>query len=125
MSRQQLGLMSGKAKREAVDQGKIDGLVRGDTDLREALSLSDEVITGLRRQAVALAETGKWQACIDVILGLSALGNVHPADPPLLARCYDALGQPENAHACLEHAIRLSEATGVVAPDLVETWSRS
>ena len=69
----------------------------------------------MRRQALALMESGKWVRSIDVVLGVSALGNVHPADALILEHCYrgrgerdDGVGKVERTHGahdinCLIH----------------------
>jgi hypothetical protein len=86
--------------------------IEGRSELSEALALSDETATDLRRQAIALHQAGKFEACIDVVLGLAALGNVHPVDPLLLARCYTAVGDVRNAEICTEHYERMTKARG-------------
>lgn len=113
MAIHQADLLASKKANDRVDRKAIEGYLQGQGTLAEGLGLAPENILSLRRQALALLEAGKWQRAIDVVLGLVALGNVHPADPGILARCYTELGQPELARACAEHADALIEALGL------------
>lgn len=117
MAIHQADLLASKKVNERVDRKAIEGYLKGEGSLADGLGLEPENILSLRRQALALLEAGKWQRAIDVVLGLVALGNVHPADPAILARCYEELGQPELARACAEHADAMVEALGL-APQL-------
>lgn len=115
MSKQQLRLSGSKKARTNVDELAVQKLAEGDIDLKEALGLSEATIEDMRRQAIALYGSAKYEACIEVVLGISALGSVHPVDPLLLARCYTALGDVANAELCAAHYERLSEAFGLEA----------
>ena len=57
MSKQQLDLHAGKAK-DFIDDDLCDQFAAGDISLQEALKLDDTAIDGLRRQAIALADSG-------------------------------------------------------------------
>lgn len=103
MSKHQLQLAGHAKARAKTDKKSIDRLAAGDTDLPEALGVTDAQLEALRRQAIALHTAGKWQACIDVVLGVTALGSVHPVDALLLARCYRQLGDDASAQACEAH----------------------
>jgi hypothetical protein len=105
--------LSGSEKiRTWVDELEAERFIQGKIELTEALHLGDEAARDLRRQAIALYQAGKLEACIDVVLGLAALGSVHPIDPLLLARCYTAMGDVTNAEICTEHYHRLAKAFG-------------
>lgn len=80
-----------------VDEKAIDRLLDGKIDLATALGAGAEAQKDMRRQAIALCGAGKWQACVDVVLGVTALGTVHPVDAVLLSRCYRALGDAQSA----------------------------
>lgn len=110
----QADLLASKTANERVDRKAIEAYLQGQGSLADGLSLTPENILSLRRQALALLEAGKWQRAIDVVLGLVALGNIHPADPAILARCYMELGQTEMARVCGEHADAMIEALGLV-----------
>ena len=105
--------LSGSEKiRTRVDEAKAEKFIEGRIDLSDALELSEDFAKDLRRQAIALHQAGKFEACIDVVLGLAALGSVHPVDPLLLARCYTAIGDVRNAEICSEHYQRMMNAAG-------------
>jgi hypothetical protein len=108
MTKQQIGLAGSEKARTWVDPLLAERFVAGEIGIQEALGFHD--VTELRRQAVALYSGGKYDACIEVVLGLAALGNVHPVDPLLLARCYTALGDVQNARLCTEHYERMMSA---------------
>jgi hypothetical protein len=83
------------------------------SSLASAVGLSAEQTQSLRREGVKLLEGKHWERARDVVLGLIALGEVHPADPLILAVAYQALGLEPEARACLEHARRLHEGFGL------------
>lgn len=89
-----------------VDEKAIDRLFDGKIDLPTALGFGAEAQKDMRRQAIALCGSGRFRACIDVVLGVTALGTVHPVDAVLLSRCYRALGDV----AAAEHVEREYEA---------------
>lgn len=97
MSKGELKIRGASAKTDKVDEKAIDRLMRGESDLATALGLDEEAQKDLRRQAIALCGAGKWQACIEVVLGVTALGSIHPVDAVLLSRCYRALGDSFSA----------------------------
>lgn len=113
MAIHQADLLAAKKANDRVDRKAVEGYLKGEGTLAEGLGLTPENISSLRRQALALVEAGKWQRAIDVVLGLVAMGNVHPADPAILARCYTELGQPELARTCAEHADAMFDALGL------------
>ena|SRR5687767_12516765 len=110
VSKQQIKLSGSEKVRTWVDELRAERFIEGRIDLTEALDLSDDTARDLRRQAIALHQAGKFEACIEVVLGLAALGSVHPVDPLLLARCYTALGDVRNAEICTEHYERMMGA---------------
>ena len=117
MSKHQLQLAGHTRARTHVDEKAVDRLARG-ARLEAALGISEAQIDALRRQAIALHGAGKWRACVDVVLGVTALGSVHPVDALLLARCYRQLGELEAAEACeaqYEALFRLAVETQGVA----------
>lgn len=97
MSKGELKIRGASAKKDKVDDKAIDRLLSGKSDLATALGVDDEAQKDLRRQAIALCGAGKWQSCIDVVLGVTALGTIHPVDAVLLSRCYRALGDSYSA----------------------------
>lgn len=103
MSKHQLQLAGHARARAKTNDKQIDRLTKGTADLSEALGVTDAHLERLRRQAIALHGAGKWQACIEVVLGVSALGSAHPVDALLLARSYRALGDDSSAQACEAH----------------------
>ena len=110
MSKQQLDLAGFKKAREKVDDKAIDKFFNGETDLAGALGLDSEAIDKMRRQAVALYGAGKWDACVKLVLGVVALGSVHPADALLLAKCYTELGNRNAAEQCTAHYEQMMRA---------------
>lgn len=103
MSKQQLKLAGSLKAKTKTNKKAVDRLLDGRADLRDALGVQAQQVEDLRRQAIALHEAGKWQACIDVVLGVTALGSVHPLDALLLARCYRVLDDLPQAEACEQH----------------------
>jgi hypothetical protein len=121
----QAELAGSRKDRERTDAAAARAFAEGKIDLVEALGVSEEALSGLRRQAIALHEAGKHDRAIKIVLGLVALGRVHPVDPILLARCYAAIGNREAAAECSSHAKRMLEALdidakalGLTLPDL-------
>jgi hypothetical protein len=94
--------------------------LRGEVALGEALSLDRDACDALRKQAHALYEACRWQQCIDVILGLAAVGDVDPFDPLLLAGAYAELGDHHSASLCTQAAETML-AELVVLLDRAET----
>lgn len=99
-----------------VDHRALDTYLEGECDLAEGLGLSDEDVESLRNQAFALFETGHWERCRDVALGLAALGRVHLVDALMLSRCYRELGHTDEAEAFAEHAERFLDALNIDIP---------
>src|SRR5215470_3687449 len=91
----QADLNGSKKKREWIDELAIERFMKGEIDLQKALGVDDQLLLALRRQAFALYQSGKWERCIKIVLGVVALGSVHPADAVLLARSYEQLGLHE------------------------------
>jgi hypothetical protein len=112
VTKQQLDLAGSSKARSKVDAKAVQKLVDGEVDFLEALGASPSTPDDLRRQAIALYGGGKYEACIDVVLGLSALESVHPVDPLLLARCYTKLGDVMNAEISTQHYERMMRALG-------------
>lgn len=127
MSMHRLGLIGSEKKQRKVDVKVLTRFFEGKIRLDEALELDSKAAAGLRRQAHALYESGKWQQCIDVILGLAAVGDVDPFDPLLMAGAYTELGNAEAARLCtemgekmletLDGLLRAAPASGAAAPD--------
>lgn len=107
MSKHQLELAGSLKAKTKTNKKAIDRLMAGQSSLPDALGVNEQQVEGLRRQAIALHEAGKHQSCIDVVLGVTALGSVHPLDALLLARSYRALGQAADADACERHYAEL------------------
>lgn len=112
----QADLHGSKRDQEKVDPKAVDAFFSGECDLADGLGVGDELISGLRRQALALYESGRFDRAIKVVLGVVALGRIHPADPLLLARCYDKLGNIAAARECEDHANRMMQAMGIEIP---------
>ena len=119
----QADIHGSKKDRERVNHLAIQAYVEGEADLAEGLDLSPELVDDLRRQAHALLSQGQWQKAIDVVLGLVALGSVHPADPMMLEHCYRALGMEGAANQCRDHAQRMMHAMGLQVQTDVEEVS--
>jgi hypothetical protein len=111
-------LHGSKKAHERVDELAVERFIKGECDLVDGLGIDDDVLQGLRRQALALYESGKFERCIKVVLGVVALGSVHPADPVLLARAYEKLGMHEAAAECDRHAERIMSALGIEVPSV-------
>ncbi len=109
----QADIHGSKKEQDWVDLLKVERFVKGEIDLATGLGIDDDFLQGLRRQALALYQSGKWERCIKVVLGIVALGSVHPADPVLLARSYEKLGMLEAAAECDRHAERMMSALGI------------
>jgi hypothetical protein len=97
------------AKPSSVDSEKVAQAIEGALDLRTALGVEPEVVEGLRRQARALCEVGKWQKCLEVMLGLAALDDLLPPDLVVMALAYEGLGDAELS------AKLIAEAEGLMA----------
>src|SRR5258708_19072466 len=104
MSKQQLRLHGSKRKQDDVSWLLIDACMKGRKSLSQALGITDAVRSDLRAQSFAFYRAGKWERCIDVVLGLVSLGNVEPWDPVMLSRCFDEIDDPERASACAKIA---------------------
>lgn len=121
MSKQQLELAGSLKAKTKKNQKAVDRLMDGRASFPDALGVTEAQIEGLRRQAIALHEAGKAQECVDIILGVTALGSVHPLDALLLARSYRALGRGAEADACEKHYAELmaiaAETQGFVMPN--------
>lgn len=115
MSKHRVTLTAKKAPTK-VDEPKKQAYLDGEVTLSEALGITPEIAKDLRRQALALFETRRWRQCEDVLSGLAALGQVHPADAIMLARCAAELGRADEARAFQQHADRLFDALGIAAP---------
>src|SRR5438874_1443013 len=107
MSKHRVQLHGSKKKSKDVDPFAIARFMKGEATLVEALKLDEQTFDGLRRQAHALFDAGKWQQCIDVVRGLAALGDVDPFDPFLLAGSYRALGDDDAARIAEEVGERM------------------
>ncbi len=92
--------------------GSVELYLEGECDLADGLAIGGDAIDGLRRQAVALLKMGKWQRAIDVMLGVSALGSVHPGDALVIERCERGLGNAASAQRARAVAERLMRALG-------------
>jgi hypothetical protein len=71
--------------------------LEGESTLGAAIAIGPSTYEGLRSQARALFDAGLLERARDVLLGISALGEVHPADLVLLAAAYRGLGEPATA----------------------------
>lgn len=112
----QADLHRSKKDQERQDPAAIAQYLDGEGDLAEGLTVTPELVDGLRRQAHALLSAGHHQRTIDLVLAIVALGSVHPADPLMLADAYRALGMRAAADACQQHADLLLDAMGVDVP---------
>ncbi|MCK6548586.1 hypothetical protein L6R52_22250 [Myxococcota bacterium] len=107
MSIHQLNLRAPEKKARAIDEKVIAKYLRGEASLLDALKVDEKSTSALRRQAHALYEAGKWQQCIDVLLGLAAIGDVDAFDPLLLAGAYTELGDADAAEKCMKAGERM------------------
>ncbi len=113
MSKHRVRLTS-SGDRKRVDEKSKRAYLDGDEPLAHGLGVTPAMALDLRRQALALYQTRRWQQCIDVLRGLAALGQVHPADVLMMAGSLEALGKKEQAHVLHVHADRLLASLGVV-----------
>jgi hypothetical protein len=113
MSKHRVGLTSSGGKKR-VDEKSQRAYLDGDVPLAAGLGVTPAMALDLRRQALALYQMRRWQQCIDVLRGLAALGQVHPADVLMMAGSLEALGKKEQAHVLNVHADRLLASMGVV-----------
>ena len=113
MSKHRVRLTSSGDKKR-VDEKSKSAYLDGDVSLAVGLGVTPAMAQDLRRQALALFETRRWQQCIDVLRGLAALGQVHPADILMMAGSLEAIGKKEQAHVLHVHADRMLAALGVV-----------
>lgn len=116
MSLHRMHLEAPKKEDLRVDHRALENYLEGESDLADGLGLSQEDVDALRHQAFALYETGRWDRCRDVALGLAALGRVHLVDAIMLERCYRELGHDREARLCGEHVERLLLALDIDIP---------
>lgn len=113
--------LTAKQPPSKVDEDKKRALLDGEVSLMEGLGVTPAMARDLRRQALALFQTRRWQQCVDVLAGLAALGQVHPADAIMLAECARELGKPDQARALHLHADLLCEELGLPPPPWAPT----
>ncbi len=105
MSKQQLRLHRGKkGSGGPIDGDRVQAFREGKLSLRRALGVPQETLGELRAQAEAFYTAGKWQQCVDVLMGLWELEELRPIDPVLLSRCFEELGDAERASVCAKIA---------------------
>ncbi len=96
MSRHQLHLQgpgaSGPAP--AID---LEALKAQQISIFDAIGATDQNLEELRAQARALYEGGKWERCLEVVLGIAALGKLSLTDALMMPRCYRELGDHSSA----------------------------
>ena len=63
----------------------------------DATGAADQNLEELRAQARALYEGGKWERCLEVVLGIAALGKLSLTDALMMPRCYRELGDHSSA----------------------------
>jgi hypothetical protein len=97
----------------AVEPDAVEAYRAGEIDLADALAVAPATIRGLRLQAIAFLEAGKWSAARDVALALFALGRIHPIDAFVLAAALAHLGDERSERAARAHRDRLLAALGV------------
>jgi hypothetical protein len=115
MSKQQLGLHGSKKRQDDVRLLLIEACLDGKKTLAQAMGITDRTIAELRAQAYVLYRTGKWERCIDVVLGLVSLGSLEPWDPVILSRCYDEIDDPDHSAICAKIAqVMLSELDAAI-----------
>jgi hypothetical protein len=83
----------------------------------ETLGVGGPERLALRQHALGLMEQGQWREAVAVVRGLLAMGDLHPADPLLLARCFTGMGQPQAAQRAVEHARQIHAALGLTFPE--------
>lgn len=96
MSRHQLHLQgpgfSGPAP--AID---VEALKARRISIFDAIGATEKNVEELRAQARALYEGGKWERCLEVVLGIAALGKLSLMDAVMMPRCYRELGDHASA----------------------------
>ena len=83
------------------------------TPLTQKLGITPEACEALRDRALALFQERKLSDCLSVLRGLAAVGNVHPVDGLLMARCLSARGEHELAREAERSALELMAAMGL------------
>jgi hypothetical protein len=104
MSKQQLRLHGSKRRQDDVRLLLIEACLEGKKTLAQSMGITDRTIGELRSQAYVLYRTGKWERCIDVVLGLVSLGSLEPWDPVILSRCYDEIDDSDHSAQCAKIA---------------------
>jgi hypothetical protein len=72
--------------------------------LAAALGVTPSLRAQLREGAHRLFEERRFEQCVDVVLGLQALGDYEASDALLLEQCFRLLGQHELAERCRIYA---------------------
>jgi hypothetical protein len=99
VSKQRLSLFGSRKERNAVDPRLYEALLRGEASLKDALGVSQLTLDELRAQTRALYHAGKWARAIELVFALDALGELEPFDALIVSRCFDELGDAQNAEA--------------------------
>jgi hypothetical protein len=93
VSKQRLDLLGTRRRDEVhLDASALEATVRGERALADALGITPEDVSGLRSQARALFDSGKWDRASAVLQGIVALGCSEPEDLVLIAACCERLG---------------------------------
>lgn len=113
----QADLSVSRRARERIDLVALRDYLEGECDLADGLGLPSDDVRELRKQALALSKHGRHDACVDVVLGLVALGSIHPVDAVLLGRSFAALGRERLAAESDAHRARLWRTVAAGVPE--------
>lgn len=90
-----------RSKEEApIDGPAVAEFLEGTRSLQAALCVTTEHVAQMKRQAVALFETKRWQRCADVLQGLAQIDEVGLEEVLMLIHCHRELGQMDEAELC-------------------------
>ncbi len=104
-----------------MPQPTLEDLLNRTTCLAEVAKVPAGTLALMRRRALELLQRSQWKRSQRLLFGLVALGEAHPADALMLARCYRGLGDLPRARLCEQHAVRLMNALGIaVKPEALE-----
>lgn len=117
MSKQRLALFGSRKERNLVDARLYDAYLRGEKSLKEALGVSELTLEELRAQARALYHAGRWARALEIAFALDALGAIEPFDAVMVSRCFDELGDTENAIASARVAEELLAQLEALLPE--------
>ena len=100
MSLHRVHLHGGSRDSGQVDRDAVRAFALGEASLGKALGATPEAVAAMRRQATACFDTGRYGACVDILLGLGAIDDIEVSDVAMLAESFFALGDDEAGEMC-------------------------